>query len=67
MALRLAWISLLCLGCQTLVPLGAPQATPASPEAPQPVESAERLWDQGQDAMRHGHPDLAVRFYQRSL
>jgi tetratricopeptide (TPR) repeat protein len=82
MALRPAWISLLCLGCQGVAPLEVPHQAPApttapsqgpTPQAlplstsPSPPESAEHLWDRGQDAMRHGHPDLAIRFYQRSL
>jgi tetratricopeptide (TPR) repeat protein len=48
---------LICLGCQAPAPL----------ETAAPSESAERLWDMGQDAMRHGQPDLAIRLYQQSL
>jgi tetratricopeptide (TPR) repeat protein len=34
--------------------------------AAEPV-SAQRLWEQGQDAMREGRTDVAVGFYERSL
>jgi hypothetical protein len=56
MAPCLGGLYLLLLTCQAPAPLEA-----AAPE------SAERLWDQGQDAMRHGQIDLAIRLYERSL
>jgi len=51
------WLGLVCLGCQSVLPL----------EPPPPVESAVNLWQKGQDAMKHGQPNLAVNFYQQSL
>src|SRR5262245_12658148 len=56
MALCLGSLYLLCLCCQS-----------PPPEATGPAGSAGRLWDIGQDSMRHGHPDLAIRLYERSL
>lgn len=57
MGVGLTWFWLMCLPCQD----------PALPETAIPSETAERLWDRGQDAMRRSRPDLAVRFYERSL
>jgi tetratricopeptide (TPR) repeat protein len=41
------------------------QAPPA--QLPDLSPSAERLWDQGQEAMRQGHADEAIACYRRSL
>lgn len=60
MAFRLVapLLGLLCLGCHTLGPLELPE-NPGTP--------ATQLWEQGQDAMRHGQPDAALNYYKRSL
>lgn len=59
MRLRAVWLLpwLLCLGCHSLVGLDLDGEPP----------SAEQLWDQGQDAMKEGHPERAIGFYERSL
>jgi tetratricopeptide (TPR) repeat protein len=51
------WLLLVCLGCQTLVPLDPPDAG----------EPARLLWEKGQEAMRQGKADDALDFYRRSL
>lgn len=53
---RLLWLCALWLGGGRL---GA--APPAEPSA------AVRLWEQGQDAMRDGHTDDAIRYYYQSM
>jgi tetratricopeptide (TPR) repeat protein len=55
----------LCHGALYLLCLSWQAPSPA--EAAAPPESAEHLWDMGQDAMRQGDPELAIRLYQRSL
>jgi len=42
--------------------LGIPAANPASPVTP-----AQRLWEQGQQAMLDGQVDVAVQYYQKCL
>lgn len=54
MGVRPGWLWLLCLA---LTPGVVAQQPP----------TAESLWDLGQDAMRRGEPDQAIRFYERSL
>jgi tetratricopeptide (TPR) repeat protein len=55
MTRRLAGVGVLLWG------MLAAQLTAAEPT------SAQRLWEQGQDAMRDGRTDVAVGFYERSL
>lgn len=59
MSVRSGWmlIGLACVGCQVL----APQPSGADPAA------AEQFWQLGQDAMKRGAPDEALKCYQRSL
>jgi tetratricopeptide (TPR) repeat protein len=54
MMVRPAWLWL----CVVFVPSAAAQ---------EPVPEARQLWILGQDAMRRGKPDDAVRFYEQSL
>ncbi len=51
----LPWM--LCLGCHSLVGL----------ELDADPQEAERLWDQGQEAMKQGRADRAIGFYEKSL
>jgi tetratricopeptide (TPR) repeat protein len=55
MSMRLACVGLL-LGGMLAAPLAAAEPL-----------SAQRLWEQGQDAMREGRTDAAVGLYERSL
>lgn len=57
---------LLSAGCQSLaaVELSAPEPVPEPVAALSP---ARRIWEQGQDAMRHGQPDKAIACYKQSL
>jgi tetratricopeptide (TPR) repeat protein len=50
---------LACLGCHTLA--GAP------PVDSDPAAAADKLWEQGQEAMRRGQPERAIDLYERSL
>jgi tetratricopeptide (TPR) repeat protein len=54
-----AWLLpwLLCLGCHSVVGLEWDADPP----------DAERLWDQGQAAMKEGRADRAIGFYEQSL
>jgi tetratricopeptide (TPR) repeat protein len=57
MTLRRRWLLLCALLCADRLAAGPPVETPA----------AFRLWEQGQEAMRNGHTDEAVRCYYQSL
>ena len=59
MGMRHFWLGLaiLSLSCHSLA-IWAPPGNP---------DEAERLWDQGQAAMKRGEPDEAIAFYERSL
>jgi tetratricopeptide (TPR) repeat protein len=60
MQLRHGWLLawLLCLGCHTLVSVDPPDLD---------AEPAERLWEQGQAAMREGKAEEAILCYRQSL
>jgi tetratricopeptide (TPR) repeat protein len=57
MAIRPGWLGLwlICLGCQSLPPLG------------QEKDDAGTRWEMGQAAMREGHTEEAIRCYESSL
>jgi hypothetical protein len=52
------WFGVLCLGCHVLPVLTSPPADELA---------AGQFWEQGQEAMRHGQPDMAIVCYQKSL
>jgi len=58
MAIRPRWLGLwlICLGCQSLAPLGQEEE-----------DAASRRWELGQAAMREGHTEEAIRCYESSL
>ncbi|HLJ96812.1 MAG TPA: hypothetical protein VKU02_26800 [Gemmataceae bacterium] len=58
MAIRPGWLGLwlICLGCQSLPPLGSEEKS-----------SAGQRWEMGQAAMRCGQTEEAIRCYESSL
>jgi tetratricopeptide (TPR) repeat protein len=58
---RSLFLLLLAAGCQSLAAVEpAPDPEPAS-------SPARRIWEQGQHAMRLGHPEKAIACYEQSL